>query len=121
MYFPFDITFIVDTGASQTQLNWNDAQSTGFFFNIRFPFMMVSDGTYRGIGGDVGARKIAGINITFNSNIGKHTEELDWLSISNEYTVDGRKIPPMNSLLGIDILQRFDILFESKFAHLRKK
>jgi hypothetical protein len=51
----------------------------------------------------------------------KAVEKLDWLSISNKYAQDGKQLPQLSSMLCIDILQRFDILFENEFAYLWKK
>jgi hypothetical protein len=117
----FEVSLLVDTGASKTQLNWYDAFTTELYNKLDPQNSILHDGEYTGLGGNVSGYKIPRANIIFNSNIGKYPMPLDYLRISSSQTTDGKKLTPMPSLLGIDILQYFDILFEYKYAYLRKK
>jgi gag-polyprotein putative aspartyl protease len=109
-------SFLVDTGATITQLSWNDAQRFGI--HIR---KLPKDQIFGGIGGRVQGYLLQRCTIYFLSDSGLFTYPLGDLSVSDKETIDGIPCPPVPSVLGIDILHRFDILFESNIVLLRRK
>jgi hypothetical protein len=74
---------------------------------------------YTGTTGSVKAYLLKETTLTFRSNIGRYDILLNDLSISDFETTDGKPCPIISSMLGIDILYKFDILFEDTFVILR--
>jgi hypothetical protein len=100
--------FLVDTGATITQLNWNDA--TNFGVAIKG---LPQDTNFTGLGGTVKGYLLRQCTLTFKSNIGRYDLYLDNLSVSDYETTDGRPCPIVPSVLGIDVLDKFDLIFET--------
>jgi hypothetical protein len=108
--------FLIDTGATRTQLSWIDANSFGL--NIRnLPKDIF---IYEGVGGGVMGYLLQECTFVFNSNIGRYDIPLGDLSVSDFLTIDGKPCPPLPSMLGIDVLDKFDLLFEANRIFLRK-
>ena len=57
--------------------------------------------------------------LAFRSNTGRHDISMSNLSVSDYETTDGIACPILPSVLGIDILRGFDILFRGIYALLR--
>ena len=74
---------------------------------------------YTGTTGSVTAYLLKQTTLTFRSNTGRYDIWINDLSISDYETTDGKVCPITSSMLGIDILYKFDILFEDTFAILR--
>lgn len=111
---PFN--FLVDTGAVTTQLSWNDAERFGI--NIR---SLPKDEIFGSLGGFVQAYLLQKCTLTFLSDSGSFDYPLGNLAVSDKKTIDGIYCPRVSSVLGIDILHKFDILFESNIVFLRRK
>jgi hypothetical protein len=113
---PIKILFLVDTGANLTQLSWNDAEKNGI--NIR---NLPEQGTYTSSGGNVKYYSLPNSNIIFN---GLRDESLNFglknLTISDSKTVKGESTPRVPSVVGIDFLKNFTILFDNEIIYLKK-
>jgi hypothetical protein len=114
----FWINFLLDTGASRTQLSWNDAVNYG---RINITILPRDRLTYAGLGGAVTAYILQQTTLTFRSNIGKYDIPIGDLSVSDSVTTDGRKCPITSNMLGMDILYKMDLLFENTYAMLRTR
>lgn len=102
------IRFIVDTGASITSLGMFDAVRN----NIDVLKLKKSDNGAVGIGGHIETFDLTKCSILFlNSDNKYHKEKLDIISVFYEPNVYNREYKPLPSLLGIDILTNFTILF----------
>lgn len=99
----FKINFLVDTGASTTILSWNDVPYSTFQANLR------EGRTFTGMGGSVKAFILSQCSLLLYADIGVCNLAVGELDLSNYLTVDGRLCPPVASVLGIDILIKFDI------------
>lgn len=99
----FKINFLVDTGASTTILSWNDVPYSTFQSNLR------EGRTFSGMGGSVKAFILSQCSLLLYADIGACSLAVGELDLSNYLTVDGRLCPPVASVLGIDILIKFDI------------
>jgi hypothetical protein len=99
------INFLVDTGASTTQISWNEVPYDILRTNLR------EDKTYTGMGGSFKAYLLPECSLFFYADNGIYNLHTGDLSLSNYLTVDGRLCPPAASVLGIDILDKFDISF----------
>ena len=116
--FAFGINFLIDTGAARTQLSWNDATEYGRIIIGRLP---PDNFIYKGIGGTVKAYVLEGTTFTFRRDNGRHDINIGNLSVSDYETTDHRKCPRISSMLGIDILCMFDLLFDNTFVMLNIK
>lgn len=99
-----NVSFIVDTGAQVTCLSGLDADR----LHVESRYLEPADDVI-GVGGTCNAFKISNIEIGLidkmeGSRITFHIEKLDYV-----YVLDSLK---MSSLLGTDLLQRFDIITE---------
>jgi hypothetical protein len=99
------INFLVDTRASATLPSWNDVPYATLKTNLH------EDRTYTGMDGSFKAFLLPECSLSFYANTGIYNLVLGDLSLSNYLTVDGRLCPPAASVLGIDILDKFDISF----------
>jgi Aspartyl protease len=108
-YYNFSarFNFLLDTGASRTQLSWNDADYFGVVIRQLPP-----DANITGLGGTVRGYLLQQCTLIFKSNIGRYDLSLANLSVSDYETIDGRTCPVLPSVLGIDILDKFDLMFE---------
>lgn len=112
---PSDITFLIDTGAGTTQLNWYAATRIGL---VTKGFLRY-DGEYRGVGGKrYPADKLTNVELIFKSTNDKYSIKLEKLSIMRK-TEDNKNLPLMASLLGMDALEHFDIFFRKDKAYLK--
>jgi hypothetical protein len=101
------INFLVDTGASVTLLSWNEVPYEILNTNLR------EDRMYTGMGGSFKAFLLPECSLFFYANTGIYNLVVGDLSLSNYLTVDGRLCPHVASVLGIDILNKFDISFSN--------
>lgn len=111
----FRLDFLVDTGATRTQISWKDAILVGI--NIRS--LPKDESPYTSMAGTVAAYVLERCTLIFSSNLGKFDNPIAKLSVSDFVTTDGKPCPILPSVLGIDILSTFDILFEGVYAFLR--
>ncbi|HZD34123.1 MAG TPA: hypothetical protein VE130_02875 [Nitrososphaeraceae archaeon] len=108
----FKINFLVDTGASTTLLSWNDVPYTTLQTNLR------EGRTFTGLGGSVKAFILSQCSLLLYADTGIYNLAVDELDLSNYLTVDGRLCPPAASVLGIDILNKFDISISDDLERL---
>jgi hypothetical protein len=106
------INFLVDTGASTTLLSWNEVPYATLRTNLR------EHRTYTGMGGSFKAFLLPECSLFFYANNGIYNLVVGDLSLSNYLTVDGRLCPHVASVLGIDILNKFDISFSDDLERL---
>jgi hypothetical protein len=108
----FKINFLVDTGASTTLLSWNEVPYTILQNNLR------EDRIYTAMGGSFKAFALPESSLFFYSNTGIYNLEIGDLGLSNYLTVDGRLCPAVPSVLGINILNRFNISYSDDLERL---
>lgn len=108
----FKINFLVDTGASTTLLSWNEVPYATLQTNLR------EDRMYTAMGGSFKAFILPECSLFFYADMGIYNLEVGDLSLSNYHTVDGRLCPAVPSVLGIDILNKFDISFSDDLERL---
>lgn len=101
--FILKINFSVDTGSSTTLLSWNEVPYATLKTNLR------EDRIYTAMGGSFKAFILPECSLFFYANTGIHSLGVGDLGLSNYLTVDGRLCPAVASVLGIDILSKFDI------------
>ena len=101
--FILKINFSVDTGSSTTLLSWNEVPYATLKTNLR------EDRIYTAMGGSFKAFILPECSLFFYTNTGIHNLAVGDLGLSNYLTVDGRLCPAVASVLGIDILSKFDI------------
>ena len=108
----FKINFIVDTGSPTTLLSWNEVPYSTLRTNLR------EDRIYTGMGGSFKAFILPECSLFFYANTGIYDLVVGNLGLSNYLTVDGRLCPPVASVLGIDILNKFSISFSDDLERL---
>lgn len=113
---PIDIFFLIDTGASKTQLSWNEAQKNGIDIRKLPQDSRISTG----IGGSVRGYILSNSYIIFNGLRGTLNFKINNLRVSDYETVDKKRAPSIPSLLGIDFLKGFNILFDNDVVYLKR-
>lgn len=108
----FKINFLVDTGSPTTLLSWNEVPYATLRTNLR------EDRIYTGMGGSFKAFILPECRLFFYANTGIYDLVIGDLGLSNYLTVDGRLCPPVASVLGIDILNKFGISFSDDLERL---
>jgi hypothetical protein len=108
----FKINFLVDTGSPTTLLSWNEVPYATLRTNLR------EDRIYTGMGGSFKAFILPECSLFFYANTGIYDLVVGDLGLSNYLTVDGRLCPPVASVLGIDILNKFGISFSDDLERL---
>jgi hypothetical protein len=106
------INFLVDTGSSTTLLSWNEVQYATLKTNLR------EDRVFTGMGGSFKAFILPECSLYFYTKTGIHNLVVGDLGVSNYLTVDGRLCPAVPSVLGIDILNKFDISYSDDLERL---
>ena len=102
----------MDTGSSITLLSWNEVPYVTLKTNLR------EDRIYTAMGGSFKAFILPECSLFFYANTGIHNLAVGDLGLSNYLTVDGRLCPAVASVLGIDILSKFDISFSDNLERL---
>jgi len=110
--FILKINFSVDTGSSTTLLSWNEVPYATLKTNLR------EDRIYTAMGGSFKAFILPECSLFFYANTGIYNLAVGDLGLSNYLTVDGRLCPAVASVLGIDILSKFDISFSDNLERL---
>jgi hypothetical protein len=108
----FKINFLVDTGSPTTLLSWNEVPYATLRTNLR------EDRIYTGMGGSFKAFILPECSLFFYADTGIYDLVVGDLGLSNYLTVDGRLCPPVASVLGIDILNKFGISFSDDLERL---
>jgi hypothetical protein len=117
---PFEVKFLIDTGAEVTALNSSDIHVMRLFKDILSQIFITKGGPIGGISGPpIESHKLSLGIISFNSSVGKHSEHILDITIT-PLNFKYKKLGIQYGILGIDVLQRFDILFEGRYAYLRK-
>jgi hypothetical protein len=110
--FVLKINFLVDTGSSTTLLSWNEVPYATLKTNLR------EDRVFTGMGGSFKAFILPECSLFFYANTGIHSLAAGNLGLSNYLTVDGRLCPAVPSVMGIDILNKFDISYSEDLERL---
>lgn len=97
------VDFIVDTGASKTTIGDLDAEA----MEINYKILKESQEPLRGIGGNCAAYEMEKCTLFFKLENSAHIEYLDTVLIAK-----CRRKQMKQSLLGMDMLQRFSIYFD---------
>jgi len=118
-----DITiyFLIDTGATRTTISSDDANRYNLYNN---KYLQKDSRTHGGIGGGrIMAYILPKCKLIFelsgNDDIGIFN--LGDLSIHYPKNMDGSSSKDIKSMLGMDVLKYFDILFEGHTVTLRRK
>lgn len=110
--FVLKINFLVDTGSSTTLLSWNEVPYATLKTNLR------ENRVFTGMGGSFKAFILPECSLFFYADTGMHNLDIGDLGLSNYLTVDGRLCPAFPSVLGIDILNKFDISYSADLERL---
>jgi len=102
----------VDTGSSTTLLSWNEVPYATLQTNLR------EDRIYTAMGGSFKAFILPECSLYFCANAAIYNLAVGDLGVSNYLTIDGRLCPPVASVLGIDVLNKFDISFSEDLERL---
>jgi hypothetical protein len=102
----------VDTGSSTTLLSWNEVPYATLKTNLK------EDRVLTGTGGSFKAFILPECSLFFYANNGIHNLAVGDLGLSNYLTVDGRLCPAVPSVLGINILNKFDISYSDDLERL---
>ena len=102
----------MDTGSSTTLLSWNEVPYATLKTNLR------EDRVFTGMGGSFKAFILPECSLFFYADTGMHNLDIGDLGLSNYLTVDGRLCPAFPSVLGIDILNKFDISYSDDLGTL---
>ena len=102
----------MDTGSSTTLLSWNEVPYATLKTNLR------EDRVFTGMGGSFKAFILPECSLFFYADTGIHNLAVGDLGLSNYLTVDGRLCPAVPSVLGIDILNKFDISYSDDLEKL---
>lgn len=108
----FKINFVVDTGSSTTLLSWNEVPYATLKTNLS------EDRIYTTMGGSFKALILPECSLFFYANTAIYNLAVGDLGVSNYLTVDGRLCSPVASVLGIDVLNKFDISFSKDLDRL---
>jgi hypothetical protein len=111
------VNFVIDTGATRTQLSWIDVSILGVIIRN----LPRDKATFIGMGQEVRGYLLRQCILIFNSNIGKYDLPVGDLSVSDYQTMDGKQCSALPSVLGIDVLDQFDLLFETYGRVLLRK
>ena len=113
------IRFVVDTGASMTSIGMMDSIRNGInIFDFEKSDILVS-----GVGGNLEAYILPQCNLMFltnDNNDSIHDEELDKVQMFLEPYIYKDGYIAIPSVLGIDILEKFNISFENDIVILEK-
>lgn len=115
---PVEIFFLIDTGAFKTQISSYDAYRNNLYSNTN----LIQDPiTYSGIGGgSINAYILPKCKLKFESTNKFLVFNIGGISIL--YPKNQQGIPStIKSMIGMDILKSFDILFEQYQVILRRK
>ena len=110
--FVLKINYLVDTGSSTTLLSWNEVPYATLKTNLR------EDRIYTAMGGSFKAFILPECSLFFYANTGMYKLEIGDLGLSNYLTIDGRLCPAVPSVLGIDILNKFNISYSDDLERL---
>ena len=108
----------MDTGSPTTLLSWNEVPYATLKTNLR------EDRVFTGMGGSFKAFILPECSLFFYASTGIHAYTgihnlaVGDLGLSNYLTVDGRLCPAVASVLGIDVLNKFDISFSDDLERL---
>ena len=102
----------MDTGSSTTLLSWSEVPYATLKTNLR------EDRVFTGMGGSLKAFILPECSLFFYANTGIHSLVAGDLGLSNYLTVDGRLCPAVPSVLGVDILNKFDISYSEDLEKL---
>ncbi len=103
---------MIGTRASTTLLSWNEVPYVTLRTNLR------EHRAYTGMGGSFKAFLLPECSLFFYANTGIYNLVVGDLSLLNYLTVDGRLCPRVARILGIDILNKFDISFSDDLERL---
>jgi hypothetical protein len=109
---------LVDTGATLTQISWSDAITHGIIIK---DLPSSNNSIVEEIGVSARTYTLPNNLLIFKDSNGRFDIPMDKLNVMYFKTIDGKTCPYSPSLLGIDVLQMFDILTEKKSAFLRMK
>lgn len=104
------LDFLIDTGAPRTVMSWNDAEHYG----VHIQSLPKDDyKKFEGIGGiEIWGYLLPQSALIFRSDSGNLKLSVSDLSVADNLTTTGEYYPPSSSVLGLDILEKFDLLFD---------
>jgi hypothetical protein len=104
----FRMNFLVDTGSPMTHVSWNDAASN----NIDTLSLPRDNRIFDSVAGQIRGYLLPQSTLIFKSNAGAYSMPVGELSISDYQTTNRNLYPIIPSVIGIDIISQFDLLFE---------
>lgn len=114
----YSINFLIDTDASVTSISWNDANVNAILYKYLNEYPIPSTG----IGsGRVRSYILPNIEIFFPlSNKQYWYYKTQDIFVSDHETTEGHRCPPRPSLLGMDIINQFELSMKDNVAYLIK-
>jgi hypothetical protein len=102
------MNFLVDTGSPMTHVSWNDATSN----NIDTLSLPRDNRIFNSVAGRIRGYLLPQSTLIFESNAGAFNMPVGELSISDYETTNRNLYHILPSVIGIDIISQFDLLFE---------
>lgn len=108
---PIDVNFLIDTGALHSLIGLREIHR----LKVSVHELRRSVGTFVVMGGRAQFYFLQNVSITFQTDCGPHTEHLSQiLTAVGPATSEHRKRPPVQNLLGRDILDRFALCIDKR-------
>jgi hypothetical protein len=103
----FRMNFLVDTGSPMTHMSSNDATSN----NVDISSLPRDNRIFNGVVGQIRGYLLPQSTLIFKSNTGIYSMPVGELSIYDYKNINNDSVP---SVIGIDIISQFDLLFEEE-------
>lgn len=104
------MNFLVDTGSPMTHMSWNDATSN----NIDISSLPRHNRLFNSVVGPIRGYLLPQCTLIFKSNTGVYSMPVGELCIYDYQNINNDSYFIVPSVIGIDIISQFDLLFEDE-------